>query len=157
MIHVLFVCMGNICRSPMAEAIFKDLVAKEGLSDHFLIDSVGTEGYHEGEPAHPGTRRVLAMYGIKCDVRSRQVTRADLEKADYIIAMDSSNASALLRLVPKDSLNGRLGLLLNFSPNRPRFVDVPDPYYTGKFEEVFQMIEAGCEGLLAHIRQKHEI
>jgi protein-tyrosine phosphatase len=149
--------MGNICRSPMAEAIFKDLVAKAGLSDHFVIDSVGTEGYHEGEPAHPSTHRVLAMNGIKCNIISRQVTRADLEKADYIIAMDSSNASTLLRLVPSGSLDDRLGLLMSFAANRPRFMDVPDPYYTGKFEEVFLMIETGCEGLLAHIRQKHGV
>jgi protein-tyrosine phosphatase len=158
-ITVLFVCMGNICRSPMAEAVFKDLVAREGLSQKLYIDSVGTDAYHIGEPAHRGTRRVLAEHGIQCDSTARQVTRADLEQADYIIAMDRSNATDLQAAMPRGSLNGRLNLLLNFTEGRRTagVLDVPDPYYTGNFEEVFRLVTAGCKGLLAHIRRERGI
>ena len=157
MIKVLFVCMGNICRSPMAEAVFKDLVAKAGLKDKFQIDSVGTDAYHVGEPAHRGTQRVLVEHGIRCEGVSRQVTRADLEKADYILAMDRYNASDLQALASKVTLDGRLCLLLSFAEGRRAVLDVPDPYYTGNFEEVYQLVEAGCKGLLAHIRRERGI
>ena len=150
MINVLFVCLGNICRSPMAEAIFKDLVVKAGLSEQFHIDSVGTGAYHVGDLAHPGTRRVLADHDIRSESISRQVTRNDLDVADYIIAMDHHNVSDLQYSMKGTQLNGQLHLLLDFA-NSTNIRDVPDPYYTGDFEETFQLVEAGCKGLFTHI------
>jgi protein-tyrosine phosphatase len=148
--------MGNICRSPMAEAVFSDMVTKEGLSDQFFIDSVGTDAYHVGDLAHRGTRRVLAKHSIQCHSISRRVARTDLDEADYIIAMDHHNASDLQYMARGIPLDGRLHLLLDFAGNT-RVRDVPDPYYTGGFEEVFRLVEAGCRGLLAHIRQEKGI
>ena len=156
MIKVLFVCMGNICRSPMAEAVFKHLVEQEGLDHKFDIDSVGTISYHVGEPAHPGTRRVLADHGIQSDGISRQVTTTDLTEADYIIAMDGDNIADLRRKNRNASLDGRVFRLLEFAEGVSER-DVPDPYYSGNFEGVYRLVDAGCRGLLAHIRQEHDI
>lgn len=155
MINVLFVCLGNICRSPMAEAVFSDMVAKEGLGDQFQIDSVGTDSYHVGDRVHRGTQRVLARHGIECHSISRQVTRNELVEADYIIAMDHYNASDLKYLARGEVIDDRLHLLLDFADTPVR--DVPDPYYSGNFEEVYRLVEAGCRGLLAHIRQEYGI
>lgn len=156
MIKVLFVCLGNICRSPMAEAIFKDLVQKKGLARHFHIDSVGTSAYHIGELAHPGTRRVLAAHGIQCHSVSTQVTAADLAKADYIIAMDRDNMASVQRIARDKSIGERLFPLLSFA-EEVKLDDVPDPYYSDNFEEVFRLVEKGCRGLLDYIRAEHRI
>jgi protein-tyrosine phosphatase len=146
----------------MAEAVFQHLVDQVGLSDQFEIDSVGTDSYHVGDPTHPGTRRILASHGVSCHSIARQVSRRDLERADYIIAMDRSNVSDLRAWAPRNSLDGRVHLLLDFvneeerrAKKLPARRDVPDPYYTGNFEEVYQLVEAGCRGLLTHIRREH--
>ena len=156
MINVLFVCLGNICRSPMAEAVFKDLVAKEGLDNQFHIDSVGTGAWHMGDKAHRGTRNMLSRHGIRCDSISRMVTGSDLEQADYIIAMDHSNVSDLHYSFRNSGLEGRIQLLLDFADNTS-VREVPDPYYTGNFEGVYQLVDDGCRGLLAHIRGEQNI
>ncbi|MCB0208160.1 MAG: low molecular weight phosphotyrosine protein phosphatase [Anaerolineae bacterium] len=156
MINVLFVCLGNICRSPMAEAVFKHLVEQEGLVNHFIIDSVGTSSYHIGDLAHRGTRRVLSDHGIKCSSISRQINRRDLETTDYIIAMDQSNVSDLQYASRGLSVDDRISLLLSYADGVTR-LDVPDPYYSGNFEEVYQLVDAGCRGLLAHIREEQGI
>ena len=153
MVNVLFVCAGNICRSPMAEAVFKDLVARAGLAGQFSIDSVGTDAYHVGDRAYYGTRRILSEHGIGCDTISRRVTGADLNWADHIIAMDHHNRSDLRYMAPGLAADGSVKLLLEFAPNT-RVRDVPDPYYTGDFEEVYDLVAAGCRGLLTYIREQ---
>ena len=151
MITVLFVCAGNICRSPMAEAVFIRLVEEAGLDDQIEIDSAGTESYHVGQSAHRGTLKVLEQQGIAYDGRSRQVTRADLQRYDYMVVMDNDNMADLRYM---GGTKGVLAHLLDFAPNQP-VREVPDPYYSGGFQQVYDLVLAGGQGLLAKIRQDH--
>ena len=154
MLNVLFICMGNVCRSPMAEAVFRHLVNEAGLAGQFHIDSVGTHAYHVGEPAHRGTRRVLAGHGIACDLVSRRVSPTDLRDADYILVADDDNLTDLKFQSRGISMEGRLHLLLDFAPDQP-LREIPDPYYSGDFEQTYQLVDEACRGLLAHIRKQH--
>lgn len=149
MVHVLFICLGNICRSPMAEAVFRDMVARKGLSNLIEIDSAGIGDWHVGESPHAGTRRVLDDNGVDwTGIRSRQVTRAELQEADYVVAMDDDNMSALKRLGAEPSEKVfRLLDLVDDAPSK----EVPDPWYDGRFEHVFELVTAGCKALLARI------
>lgn len=150
-ISVLFVCLGNICRSPMAEAIFRQMVGEAGLADRIEIDSAGTGSWHVGERAHPGTRRILQEHGIAYDGRARQVRPQDLAaNGRYIVAMDASNLRDLQR---RFGDHPRLYRLLDFA-TQTRERDVPDPYYENNFETVYQLVSDGCRGLLATIRQE---
>lgn len=150
-INVLFVCLGNICRSPMAEAIFQQLVDEAGLTDKFHIDSAGTGDWHVGEKAHPGTRRILAEHGIGYNGRSRQITAQDMSNAKtYVITMDQSNSNDLRRTFGQHPNQYRL---LDFSSQKAE-TDVPDPYYTNNFEYVYQLVKDGCAGLLKTIRER---
>ncbi len=153
MVDVLFVCLGNICRSPMAEAVFSRLVDEAGLTDSFTIGSAGTGDWHVGEPAHRGTRRVLRDHGIEFVGRAKQVRAADIRPDTYLIAMDSDNLRELRR---RFGAHPRLRLLLDYAPDAG-VRDVPDPYYAGNFEEVYQLVRAGCEGLLAAVVREMEL
>lgn len=150
-VRVLFVCLGNICRSPMAEAVFQKLVDDAGLADEIVVDSAGTSSYHIGEPAHPGTRRVLSHHGISYDGRARRIGPEDRTNgATYLIAMDSDNLAELRR---RFGDMPHLHRLLEFATHANGH-DVPDPYYTDNFDYVYRLVDDGCRGLLDTIRRQ---
>jgi len=156
MTKVLFVCMGNICRSPTAEAVFRAKVEEAGLAQQILIDSVGTHDYHIGKPPDTRTQHAAKQRGYDMSMlRGRQVEVADFTRFDYVLAMDNANMAILYRLCPKEQRD-RLGLFLEYA-SRYREREVPDPYYGGEdgFERVLDMVEDGAAGLLLHIRKQH--
>ena len=149
---VLFVCLGNICRSPLAHGIFQHLVEQQGLADKFHIDSCGTGAWHIGNPPDPRSIQTAAIYGIDITYqRARQFDPStDIERFDHIIPMDKSNHRDLLDLgVP----TSKLALMRSFDPTLTNPQDVPDPYYGGDdgFDKVYHMLTRACEGLLDHI------
>jgi protein-tyrosine phosphatase len=152
-IRVLFVCMGNICRSPMAEGVFQNLVDQAGLGDKIIVDSAGTSGYHVGEPAHRGTLKMLESQGIKYQGRSRQLTRRDLNEYHYILAMDDDNLAGIRSLGLCDA---KVCLFLDYFPDQP-IREMPDPYYTGGFQQVYDLVEGASKNLLAEIRKEHNL
>jgi protein-tyrosine phosphatase len=152
-INVVFVCLGNICRSPMAEAILQQMVNEAGLADSIEIDSAGTGSWHVGETAHPGTRGILAKHNITYNGRARQVTAADMDPDNYVIAMDDSNMRDLKR---RFGDHARLYRLLDFAQNSNER-NVPDPYYTNNFDYVYQLVTDGCRGLLQTIRDENQL
>ena len=145
---ILFVCHGNICRSPMAEFVMKDLVRKAGLASQFHIESAATSREEIGNPVYPPARRKLAEYGISCDGHAaRQLTNADYEKYDLLIGMDRDNLRDMYHICGGDP-DGKLRLLMDYT-DRPD--DVADPWYTGDFESTWQDVLAGCQGLLREL------
>jgi protein-tyrosine phosphatase len=148
MIRVMFICHGNICRSPMAEFVFKDLVKKRGLEDLFIIASSATSTEELGNPVHHGTRNKLKEYGISTEgKRAVQLSKKDYEKYDYLIVMDGRNVTNTLRIIGNDSQK-IVPRLLDFTEN-PR--DIADPWYTGDFDQTYSDICEGCEALLNYI------
>lgn len=153
MIKVLFVCTGNICRSPTAEGVFRHMVEKEGLKDALSADSAGTHGYHVGEPPDPRTVEAAATRGFDLSaLRARKVSVADFRTFDLILAMDRSHYSHLEAMRPKDA-TARLELFLAYHPDTA-LEDVPDPYYGGRegFARVLDMIENTTRALLTQLR-----
>lgn len=148
MTKILFVCHGNICRSPMAEFVMKDLVKQAGLEDQFQIASAATSIEEIGRPLYPPARRKLDEHGIRCDGHSaRQLTNQDYDEYDLLIGMDQANLRSMYRICGGDYA-GKMHLLLDFT-DRPG--DVADPWYTDDFEATWQDVLAGCQGLLKQL------
>ena len=158
MVKVLFVCLGNICRSPTADGIFQKLVADAGLTKRISVDSAGTAGWHQGKAPDPRTVAAASKRGFDLSLlRSRQVKRSDFSEFDYILAMDEENLADLTLLCPPD-FNGPLGLFLRFSQQK-NYTEVPDPYHGGAagFELVLDLVEEASRGLLSAIRTEHKL
>ncbi|MEV7980112.1 low molecular weight protein-tyrosine-phosphatase [Streptomyces sp. NPDC086519] len=156
--RVCFVCTGNICRSPMAESVFRARLTEAGLDDRVDADSAGTGGWHEGDGADPRTVRVLREHGYDSDHIARQFQASWFARLDLVIALDSGHLKALRRLAPTEEDARKVRLLRSYDPAAGDDVDVPDPYYGGLdgFEECLEMVEAASEGLLAAVRDEVE-
>lgn len=152
MTKILFICHGNICRSPMAEFVMKDMVKRQGLADQFYIASAATSTEEIGNPVHYGTRNKLAQVGISTAGKyAVRMERRDYQEYDYIVGMDRWNYKNMLRISGNKDKDKKISLLLDYT-DHPR--DVADPWYTGDFEKTYEDIMAGCKGLLEHIQQK---
>ena len=155
-VNVLFVCMGNICRSPTAEGVFAKRLADAGLDELVGVDSAGTHAYHVGEPPDPRAQRTAATREVDLStIRARRAVAADFEEFDYVLAMDRDNYEGLLEICPEGHEH-KLQLFLSYAPHLETD-EVPDPYYGGPagFDRVLDMIEAAADGLLEEIRRKH--
>ncbi|RMH20302.1 MAG: low molecular weight phosphotyrosine protein phosphatase [Gemmatimonadetes bacterium] len=148
---VLFVCLGNICRSPLAEGVLRHRLAARGLDARVAVDSAGTGAWHVGEPADARSRAVARRHGVILDGRARRVDPSDFERFDLVLAMDRSNLADLEALRPPGEVRARLALFRAFDPLADGDLDVPDPYYGGPdgFERVYEIVERACE-VLAH-------
>ena len=171
MISVLFVCAGNICRSPMADAVFQQRVREAGLDSQIRVDSAGTGSWNVGDPPHPETRALLRENDIPYEGVARQIRYADLERFDYVLAMDRENLSDILRLLNRGERSAQqkldlfydgvkkpeIALFLSYA-NRAGTVEetvVPDPYYYGHYDLVYSLVDRGCTALLDHLRARH--
>lgn len=159
MIKILFVCLGNICRSPLAEAIFNQKIKDNGLSQKFKSDSCGTSDYHIGELPDERTLQCAAEKGIKICHRGRQINRVDVREFDYLIAMDKANKTNIERLIDSSGLSHeQVYLIREFQPDADQ-IEVPDPYYGGieAFEEVYDILDESITYFLEFLKEEHKV
>jgi protein-tyrosine phosphatase len=154
--RLLFVCLGNICRSPTAEGVMAELIDREGLAEQFELDSAGTGAWHVGSAPDERATAAAEARGVRLEGRARRVRTEDFEHFDLILAMDASNLRDLRDLAPEQE-RAKVRLLREFDPASvgSRDLDVPDPYYGGPggFDEVFDLVQAACAGLLSEVRE----
>lgn len=150
---VLFICLGNICRSPLAEGVFRALAEERGVADRFHIDSAGTGGWHVGEPPDPRSTDVAREHGIALTGSARRVEASDLDEFDYLIVMDRQNERDVGHLQELYGDSAQLQLLREYDAEAGGDLDVPDPYYGGSdgFDKVYRMVRRSCEGLLREL------
>ena len=154
MLKILFVCHGNICRSPMAEFVMKDLVKQKGIEEQFYIASAATSTEEIGNPVYPPARRKLAQVGIRTDGKTaRQMTRQDYDKFDYLIGMEDVNVRNMLRITGGDP-DGKISRLLDYT-GRPG--NIADPWYTGNFDDTYDDVLKGCEGFIEYLKKEGKI
>lgn len=154
-ISILFVCLGNICRSPMAEYVMRAKIEKAGLSSYIKTDSAGTSGWHDGENMHCGTSEILEYYGIdNSGFTSKKVAQAHWQQFDYIVAMDHNNLADLQQLFGQHDEK-----LFNITALCPHLAydHIPDPWYTKNFQQTYDLLNECCDALLSHIRQEHNL
>ncbi len=158
-IKILFVCLGNICRSPAAEGAFQSLIHKESLDDFFIIDSAGTAGYHDGELADPRTRKVAKARNIQLTHISRKLIKQDFQKFDYILVMDHNNFKNVRSLATDESHNRKIHFFRSFEEGQFKNAEVPDPYYGDleAFENVQNIVESASVGFLKFLKSEHQI
>lgn len=153
--RILFVCLGNICRSPAAEGVMRSVAEREGVADSFEIDSAGTYGGHAGQLPDPRMREAAARRGYDLRHRARRITEEDFERFDMIVVMDDMNYESVSRLAPERSSLDKLYRFTGFCRRHPQWSHVPDPYYEGHegFELVLDLLEDGCEGIMERLNQ----
>jgi protein-tyrosine phosphatase len=158
-VHILFVCMGNICRSPTAEGVMRALVAEAGLDGRVEVESAGTGGWHAGEPPDARATEAARRRGVTLAGAARQVRQEDFETFDLLVAMDRENLQHLLAIAPDEDAAEKVRLLREFDPASAGELDVPDPYYGGErgFETVLDHVQAACRGLLAELRAAERV
>ena len=154
--NILFVCLGNICRSAAANGIMESIISREALDSSIKVDSAGTYGGHRGELPDARMRSAAAARGYNLTHRSRRITEEDFYKFDYIIVMDDMNYESVSRLAPERKYLDKVYRFVEFCTSHPQWSYVPDPYYEGRegFELVLDLLEDGCEGVLQHIKNR---
>jgi protein-tyrosine phosphatase len=154
---VCFVCLGNICRSPMAEGVLTKLIVDAKLRGRIRVDSCGTGGWHKGERADKRARTLAESRGYELNSVARQITTADFASHDLLIGMDQNNVDDLMKLAPDAKAKTKIKLLRDFDPLSPKGAEIPDPYYgsVDDFRHAFDLVESSCKGLLADLRERH--
>lgn len=155
---IVFVCLGNICRSPTAEGVFQHLVNERGLESYFFIDSAGTSAYHIGEPANSKSQKTANQHGIQLKSRARRFESEDLDEFDLILAMDRENYQNIMGLEGNGKYSHKVKLMREYDPKSGNDAEVPDPYYGGMdgFKNVFDIVKRSCEALLDELEKRVE-